>query len=192
MADFRPLLNRLSERGIRPNSAAAREWFSKKIRESSVINRRTLLSDSERKAATPQIGKMYFYNYDPKFKDKLPYYDEFPLIFVIDYFSGGFMGINLHYVSPRNRMEIMESLSGIATNKRYDASTRLALSYKVLRGVSKFSTMKPCIKKYLFSNVKSSFVTINADEWDIAIFLPVQKFRKANASKVWSDSSRMQ
>jgi hypothetical protein len=192
MADFRPLLNRLSERGIRPNSAAAREWFSKKIRESSVINRRTLLSDSERKAATPQIGKMYFYNYDPKFKDKLPYYDEFPLIFVIDYFSGGFMGINLHYVSPRNRMEIMESLSGIATNKRYDASTRLALSYKVLRGVSKFSTMKPCIKKYLFSNVKSSFVTINANEWDIAIFLPVQKFRKANASKVWSDSSRMQ
>lgn len=192
MADFRPLLNRLSERGIRPNSAAAREWFSKKIRESSVINRRTLLSDSERKAATPQIGKMYFYNYDPKFKDKLPYYDEFPLIFVIDYFSGGFMGLNLHYVSPRNRMEIMESLSGIATNKRYDASTRLALSYKVLRGVSKFSTMKPCIKKYLFSNVKSSFVTINANEWDIAIFLPVQKFRKANASKVWSDSSRMQ
>ena len=80
MADFRPLLKRLSQKGIQPNSAAAREWFSKKVRQSAVTSalsrqpgRRSLLSDSDRRAATPQIGKMYFYNYDPKFKDKLPY-----------------------------------------------------------------------------------------------------------------------
>ena len=133
---------------------------------------------------------MYFYNYDPKFKDKLPYYDEFPLIFAVDYFPRGFLGMNLHYVSPRNRMLIMNSLSDIATNARYDSSTRLALSYRVLQGASKFSTIKPCIKRYLYNNVKSSFVTIDANEWDIAIFLPVQRFRKASASKVWSDSAR--
>ena len=98
--------------------------------------------------------------------------------------------MNLHYVSPRNRMLIMNSLSDIATNARYDSSTRLALSYRVLQGASKFSTIKPCIKRYLYNNVKSSFVTIDANEWDIAIFLPVQRFRKASASKVWSDSAR--
>ena len=197
MADFRPLLKRLAQKGIQPNSAAAREWFSKKVRQSAVTSalsrqpgRRSLLSDSERRAATPQIGKMYFYNYDPKFKDKLPYYDEFPLIFAVDYFPRGFLGMNLHYVSPRNRMLIMNSLSDIATNKKYDSSTRLALSYRVLQGASKFSTIKPCIKRYLYNNVKSSFVSIDANEWDIAIFLPVQRFRKASASKVWSDSAR--
>jgi hypothetical protein len=133
---------------------------------------------------------MYCYNYDPKFAKKLPYYDEFPLIFVIERTSKGFVGINLHYVSPRNRVAIMNALDKTVRGRNYDEKTKLAISYNILKGLSKYNMIKPCVKKYLYGHVKGNFVKIDANEWDIALFLPVQKFRKAAASKVWSDSAR--
>ena len=189
MANFAPLLARLAQRGIQPNTNAAREWFRKKVRETR-ISRNALLSDSDRKAGGLQVGHMYCYNYDPKFAKKLPYYDEFPLIFVIERTSKGFVGINLHYVSPRNRVAIMNALDKTVQGRNYDEKTKLAISYNILKGLSKYNMIKSCVKKYLYGHVKGNFVKIDANEWDIALFLPVQKFRKAAASKVWSDSAR--
>jgi endo-1,4-beta-D-glucanase Y len=83
----------------------------------------------------------------------------------------------------------MEALTDIANNKKYDETTRLMLSYRALKQLSKFNVVKPCIKKYLFSQVRSKFVKIDANEWDLAIFLPVQKFKKAAPSTVWSQSA---
>jgi hypothetical protein len=33
-------------------------------------------------------------------------------------------------------------------------------------------------------------VRINADEWEIAIFLPVERFQKEKKSVVWNDSKK--
>ncbi len=187
--NFTPLLKRLAAKGVKPNTPAARNWFRNKVR-STRVNRQKLMSASDRLEARPQIGSMYCYAYDPKWKKKLEYYDEFPLIFVVEPSPGGFIGINLHYVSPRNRIVLMDSLTKISTDKNYNKKTKLALSYNILKGLSKYNMIKPCLKRYLYGQVKSNFVKIDANEWDIAIFLPVQKFRKAAASTVWSESAR--
>ena len=187
--NFTPLLKRLAAKGIKPNTPAARNWFRTKVRDTRV-NRQKLMSASDRLESMPKIGSMYCYAYDPKHKKTLPYYDEFPLIFVVEPAPGGFIGINLHYVSPRNRIVIMDNLSLIATDKKYDKSTKLAMTYNILKNLSKYNMIKPCLKRYLYGQVKSNFVKIDANEWDIAIFLPVQKFRKAAASTVWSESAR--
>ena len=105
--NFTPLLKRLAAKGIKPNTPAARNWFRNKVRDTRV-NRQKLMSASDRSEAMPKIGSMYCYAYDPKHKKTLPYYDEFPLIFVVEPAPGGFIGINLHYVSPRNRIVIMD------------------------------------------------------------------------------------
>jgi hypothetical protein len=36
--------------------------------------------------------------------------------------------------------------------------------------------------------VQSRFLEITADEWDIAVMLPVESFAKAKKNKVWSES----
>jgi len=187
--NFTPLLKRLAAKGVKPNTPAARNWFRNKVRDTRV-NRQKLMAAADRLEARPQIGSMYCYAYDPKWKKKLEYYDEFPLIFVVEPSPGGFIGINLHYVSPRNRIVLMDSLTKISTDKNYNKKTKLALSYNILKGLSKYNMIKPCLKRYLYGQVKSNFVKIDANEWDIAIFLPVQKFRKAAASTVWSESAR--
>ena len=48
----------------------------------------------------------------------------------------------------------------------------------------------PCVKRYLGDHVVSETVRIDADEWEIAIFLAVERFQKESARTVWNDSRR--
>ena len=85
----------------------------------------------------------------------------------------------------------MDALYEITTNQKYDDSTRLRLSYQLLNSASKYRYFKPTFKKYLNKHVRSRFVEINPSEWDIALFLPVERFEKASKSTVWKDSRNM-
>ena len=59
-------------------------------------------------------------------------------------------------------------------NDKMNATTKLRITYDLLNKTSRVaSSMRPCIKRYLFSQIKSSFVEVIAEEWDIAAQLPV-------------------
>ena len=183
-------------KGIRQGELPARtqqsrEWFRNQARNSNVRGDRgaaQLVRDKSRFANRALLGGMYFFFYDPKTKAKLPYYDRFPLIFKVGQSRGSFEGINMHYLPYRLRARLMDALYETANNKRYDESTRLKLSYDVLKAASKYKEFKPTYKKYLTSQVRSRFIEINASEWDIALFLPVERFEKASKNTVWRDS----
>ena len=169
----------------------SREWFRNQARTSSVRGDRgasQLVRDKSRFANRALLGGMYFFFYDPKTKAKLPYYDRFPLIFKVGQSRGSFEGINMHYLPYRLRARLMDALYETSNNKRYDESTRLKLNYNVLKAATKYKEFKPTYKKYLTSNVRSRFIEINASEWDIALFLPVERFEKASKNTVWRDS----
>jgi hypothetical protein len=179
----------LMQTGLEPRSAAARTWLRKKASDLSP-SRTSLLSDKDRQVTTPFIGHMYFYFYDPKTKDYMQYYDKFPLVIPIEMYRDGFLGLNLHYIHPKQRIILLDKLAEYATDKRFDVRTRLRLSYDLLRRASKAFEATPCIKRYLFSHVQSRMVEIFADEWDIAALLPAENFVGASTSKVWSDSRK--
>ena len=170
---------------------AAGDWFREKVKQASASARMRavtptqLLKRQEEGSAT--LGKMLFYKYDPKFAKKLPYWDMYPLVFPFEKAKGGFYGLNLHYIPPRERAVLMDQLKRYATNKKYDETTRLKLTYDILKG---FGRAVPCVKRYLGSNVRSNTVRINADEWEIAIFLPVERFQKESTRTVWNDSKK--
>jgi hypothetical protein len=48
--------------------------------------------------------------------------------------------------------------------------------------------LKPMIKTYLTDNIEGYICKVPASEWEIAAFLPFQRFRKKNQSVVWRDS----
>ncbi len=134
------------------------------------------------------FGRMYFYAYDPKHKKTLPYYDTFPLIFMVQKAPGGFYGINFHYLPAVARVKLLSELYSVISNKRFDETTKLSLTLEILSSVSKSKLYKPCVKHYLINHVKSYFFHITAVEWPIAIMLPVAKFQKATDRQVWQDS----
>lgn len=134
------------------------------------------------------LGRMYFFVYDPKHKDTLPYYDTFPLIFPIKYYKDGFLGINLHYLDIRTRSALFSQLITLATNQRFNDRTRLRISYQILQKIGQMH--QPCVKRYLLSHVRSPFIFIHPSEWEQAIFLPVENFEKAPVSRVWRESRK--
>ena len=131
---------------------------------------------------------MMFFQYDPKHKDTLPYYDIFPLVIPINIYKDGFLGLNLHYLPPPHRAKLLNALMNLATDSRFDEKTRLAISYEYLAGVKKYKLAGPCIKRYLTNHIRSKFVLIPAPEWEQAIFLPFAIWAKASEAKVWDDS----
>jgi len=134
-------------------------------------------------------GRMYFFKYDPKWSEKLPYYDTFPCVLVVGTIPGkGFHGLNFHYLPPVARAYLLDGLMSVASSDNYDERTKIAVTYEYLQSVSQIKLFQPCFKMYLKSHVRSPFYKINAVEWPIAIFLPVESFEKKSKQAVWSDS----
>ena len=179
----------LAKEGLAPRTNKARAWLRSKV-DSLNPSPAALMKDRIRLKNKTIIGKMYFYYYDPKTKDSMPYYDRFPLVIPIDQYSDGFLGLNLHYIHPRQRIILLDKLSKTATNKNFDDKTKLRISYEYLKSASSAFEAMPCIKRYLFSQINSRFIEITADEWDIAALLPTETIVGASESKVYADSRK--
>jgi hypothetical protein len=128
------------------------------------------------------------YVYDAKTKDTLPYWDAFPLIFHVKTEKDGFYGINMHYLDLGLRARLMDALYSTINNENYDETTKLNISYNLLKQASNLKLFEPCFKKYLFSQVRSRMIFVEPKEWDIALFLPLQRFQKASSDQVWRES----
>jgi hypothetical protein len=152
------------------------DWFIGKAR-SAAGYRKNLVSSDERGRDNAIIGKMYFFAYDPKMKKTLPMYDRFPLVFPIEPYNDGFLGLNLHYLNPGERAWLLNKLKDFRNNNKFNATTRLKLSYDLLASTKKLASVsRPCVKRYLFSHVRSKFIEMTPEEWDKAIGLPVAQF----------------
>lgn len=168
----------------------ARSWyrdtakqFGRNINEKSLLNK-----DKTRLVSQIKPGNMYMFQYDPKFKDTLPYYDRFPLIFPFRVEGDRFWAINLHYLPHRIRAQLMDSLYDLVNNQRYDESTRIQGTFELLNRAARSRWIKPCVKQYLFSQMNSRFMYVYPSEWDIALFLPLERFSKATKTQVWAES----
>ena len=134
------------------------------------------------------IGKMFLFFYDPKGKQTLPYYDTFPLVFPIGLEAGSMLGINMHYLPPVLRAKLMDALYTITNNNKFDDTTKIKLSYQILKSAAKYRYFKPCIKRYLFPHVRSRFYNVKPTEWDTVLMLPLSRFKKATATKVYQEA----
>ena len=172
----------------------ARAWFRKEAMKVARADHSKILSSSSL-TITPaisisSIGKMYMYWYDAKHKATLPYWDRFPVIFVLESYKDGFLGMNLHYLPPILRAKLMDALYTIKTNPKDDDRSKLKISYSLLASASKYKLFGPTVKRYLSSHVKSKLVEVPPEEWDHIAFLPLQRFVGAQDSYVWSQSKK--
>lgn len=184
MADFANLLKQ-SGATLRAMQGASLDWLRKQSMGITSTTADELIDTKEPfkrivKLSETSIGKMYMFRYDAKWKHKLPYWDMYPIIFPIEYYGDGFLGINFHYLPPMARAKLMDALMETMNNDRFNKTTKLQISYQILKGASKYSYFRPCVKKYLFSQVRSNFLYISPLEWNIALMLPVQKFVTSN------------
>lgn len=171
---------------------SARTWFRREAEKITKVSDKGLIkSDPTRHVKQIIPGYMYMFMYDAKTKEELPYWDKFPLIFPFNKYDDGFIGINLHYLPPDYRAKLMDALYGLAFSNQYDESVRLRLSYEILDSAAKYKWFRPCVKRYLYKHVKSPLFNIDWKEWNIALFLPTERFQKHSEFYVWSESLKI-
>ena len=150
------------------------QWYRNRIKELGTPSQAQLIRDGKITGRV-NFGALNMFIYDPKLKNKLPYYDTFPLVLPIERYRDGFLGINFHYLPYALRARL---LSRLDPNANYSALKNVRL-------------VNPTLKRYLNSNVRSRFRKLEEEDFMTAIMLPVQRFRKSSASKVWSDSRKV-
>ena len=165
------------------------DWYKRKVQSMTTPGARSLISQGKA-TLRPKYGVMNLFGYDPKHKDKLPYYDVFPLILPLEPAKGGFLGLNLHYLPQTLRAQFLDQLYDRTNNTKFDESTRFNVTYKMLKGLSGKPYFKACVKHYLTSQIRSSFAIVDSADWEIAIFLPTESFRKSSMENVWKESRK--
>ena len=100
-------------------------------------------------------GQLYFFTYQAQTKQ--PYYDMYPLSYVIEYQTGGFLGCNLHYLRLTQREELAMSLLNNSAQGAIAAPRRT-------------------LHKYLYSGVRGQPYRIPETEWSDVSQLPTEKF----------------
>ena len=174
--------------GIQARTKESMNWFRDQVSGIRVSRKGLMAQGPTRRRQV--YGSMYNFQYDPKLKQVLPYYDRFPLCIPVQKAKGGFHGMNLHYLHPRIRARFLDALMDLTNNDKYDKTTKMRLTYNLIQGSGKLKWFKPCFKHYLSEHIKSQLLLINPADWEIAIFLPTDSFRKRAAASVWSDSRK--
>lgn len=188
---FQKLKTELASSGIEARTKESQDWFTKKVRGIKRINEVSFLKDPNlihKQNFFP--GYMYHFTYDPKLKESLPYYDTFPLILAVQPAPGGFYGLNLHYLNPITRAMFLDKLIEIANKTKFDEKTRIKLNYEILSASRRFKEFGPCFKHYLSEHITSKLMLVPSTEWEVAIFLPTERFEGANKRTVWKDSKQ--
>jgi len=114
-----------------------------KLRE-EVFN--ILLDDA---TETPSTGKYYTFEYDPKFADRLKEWDQYPLVYAMEYKKNNLIGANIHYIRT--------------TNAR-------------LKALNSMSFPKKTLRQYIPKRADSIFFEIKESEVQLLSTLPLEKF----------------
>ena len=180
---------------IKAKSKDAVKWFKKIVKRTqraafpAKFGRQDIMTDRNIGVTSkPKVGRLYLFQYDAKWKEILPWWDMWPLIFPFAGAKDGFYGINLHYLAPNARATLMLNLiKAQGGSGKMNENFKLKLSYNIITG---FGPAKPCIKRYLYSHVQGKgFYGISGEDWSYAAALPLQRFQKASAGTVWKHST---
>jgi hypothetical protein len=184
------LANQRSQQDYNRYSVSSYKWFMDKINNlrNPVALANQINREKQRATSKFTIGGLYYFYYSAKTAARLEYWDAFPLVIPVQRYNDGFLGLNLHYLPVKIRAGFMDKLMERAKLNENDDPIKVMISYQILESSLRYKEFKPCVKRYLYSNIASRILAVQPNEWETAVFLPTHQFQKAAASKVWKDS----
>ena len=99
----------------------------------------------------PQTDRWYIFEYDPKFRDQLVEWDEYPLIYALEFKKDNLLGANMHYMGA--------------------SSARL-------RAINNKKFPKSSLRYYIPKRADSIFFEISESEVQLLSLLPLEKFHR--------------
>ncbi len=70
-----------------------------------------------------------------------------------------------------------------------EVDTRIQMSYQLIKKSARLEWARPCIKRYLTTEIQSQIKEVPYEDWDVISLLPTYKFTNGiNANTVYRDS----
>lgn len=175
------------------NTLKSLKWFQQYIPKNyNRVRTARMFRDRDLWRKQMTIGKMYFFDYsDPVHKDSLPIYDAFPLIFPFSSYRSKegkeiIVGINLHYLPPALRFVVMKGLIKYRNEKRYRNSTKLMIQWDLLKNLAESKYFEHAVHSYRTDHIKSVMIEIPSQSWELALYLPTERFKKGSKQQAWN------
>ena len=134
------------------------EWLQEQAQLLRITPER-FLQDTDRLVNRPMLGRMYMFQYDPKLKESLRFYDTFPLVIPLEYTRTGFKGFNLHYLRPSARADVLDILKEYLTDNRMSDRTRINITWDRVQRRLSLNELKKCIKRPV--DIKKKIIKLN-------------------------------
>lgn len=116
--------------------------------------------DENRLRRYARQGRLFLFEYKARMR-YLPYYDQFPLVYVIKASREYFFGANLHYLHPKKRVLVINKLKE-----------------------GRIDIPRVCFHKYILDHVDGFLLDLASAEWDTSIALPIESFVKEKSGKL--------
>lgn len=187
-------------------SQKSRGWFKsliRQLRKHPIKHKQLAFGDPKHNTKTLMVGKLYIFQYDPKYKATLPIYDKYPLALPFSTDGKTFYALNLHYLPHRQRAWLLYQLgkiyntnkkeTSIRNNKKIASSVtsvidsvlasigskRMRITWGMLSNMPKVDTEK-AVKRYLPNHIKSPLREIPAEDYPKIILLPFEQWVYGN------------
>lgn len=191
--DYNTQLGQASPELVRDAMQAYRE-LSNHLRKVPISGNQMLRLNQKRlinRISPIHLGRMCLYYYWPKLREKLPYYDRFPLVMPIQIYPDGFLGLNFHYLPPKHRAMLLDMIDKYVLKATWLSERKaMRITYNILKSAVRIPIYEPCIKRYLYTHLRSKIYLIEPENWNISLFLPLERFDKATTARVHQDSIR--
>tara|TARA_Y100000004_G_C8883226_1_gene398510 strand:+ start:197 stop:796 length:600 start_codon:yes stop_codon:yes gene_type:complete len=165
-------------------------WFQNAVNQNVRVSdagqiRDQIASDPIRGRSRMFLGQMYFFFYNqPEYRTTLPFYDTFPLVLLLSRDKDTFFGVNFHYIPPKRRLATFILL------QKFRQNNRIVLPYGTMIRDKKWKILKSCFRRYKVQKIQGKLINIPAEDWPIAVTLPVERFKKQGKTAIWANTLR--
>jgi hypothetical protein len=136
-------------------------------------------------------GKIYFFNYDSKMYEegRLAYYDQFPIILVLNVDSKYILGLAFHYLPRTMRTYFIKKII-FANFKLLKKEAPVNLPYKDIKDATNlwYKEGVAIIRKYIRRRIKSNIVELPWREWYNAMATEGAQWIDITAAEVYKDT----
>ena len=192
---IQPSILELIKRDPRYTPKRSVDWFKSKI---ALLGGNSPSAKMELLETTKELqtnmffpGAMHIFKYDPKFKEELPFYDTWPCSLIFGVEGDRATGVNFHYLSYDIRGKLYDKLSLIANQYHNNRQQVLRMNWKLLSNVSKFPEVRPAVKSYLYSHIRSRIIKVPVEDWKTALLMPIESFAKKSQAYVARNSGQI-
>ncbi|AXF41530.1 DNA end protector protein [Acinetobacter phage SH-Ab 15599] len=167
------------------------EWFRKRVSKDLKVQAEKIIdANSGYKKRTPKAtarlstSSLYTFEYKAESPGSdLGFYDRFPMCFFFNSYKSKegktiILGLNLHYLTPMQRAQLLKALMKIKNAKGIDMGRRLNLEWQTIVSVAGTKIAEAAVHAYRADRFLSHTVEVAPEDYIVAAFLRSERWVK--------------